>query len=85
MNKVRMIVTCIVVLCIVGTAYAITSKKGGSFCVSKTGPNQGCFVIQNMLIWPGPTDYWYQVNWDGNNASCVGSNNCPTPVHLIQG
>ncbi|AEW01019.1 hypothetical protein Niako_4766 [Niastella koreensis GR20-10] len=84
MNKSRMIVLCIIVLGIAGSAYAFISKKNQAFCVSNTGPNQNCFVIQNMIIEPSPPpNYWYQVNWDGQTATCVGSNNCPTPVHLL--
>jgi hypothetical protein len=81
MNKLRMIVTSVIVLAIVGSAFAFTEKRAGAFCVSNQGANLNCFVITDCKIVDGIPNFWYQQNWNSVPAGCPG--NCLTPVRLV--
>jgi hypothetical protein len=77
MKKLRMIVTSVIVLAIVGSAFAF-KVKAGAFCVlanSASGTNCTTY-IQNVQIDPlGPTQYKYYPSWNGNKTTCTAANN----------
>jgi len=79
-----MIVTSVIVLAIVGSAFAFSANKYLVFCIdsnTNAGGDDDCDgtlpgqFIDNSL---GATQYYY-TNWDGKATSCTASNNnkCP--------
>jgi len=84
MKKLRMIVTSVIVLAIVGSAFAFNAKKLLTFCIDSnttTGGTNDCDQtlpgqwIDNMF---GATRYYYK-NWLGTPSTCTATdnNNCP--------
>jgi hypothetical protein len=80
MKRVKMIVTSVVVLAIVGSAFAFNAKKIGIFCVTNKVANQDCYIIYFSKRTTGSgTSLIYYTNWDGSVASCTtGANTCNT-------
>lgn len=83
MKKFKMIAASVVVLAIVGSAFAFKAKKEGTFCTSPTTTN-ACNVVKDNVkrVTSGGTAYLYYAAWDGDPATCVGTNNCTTSVNL---
>jgi len=74
MKKLRMIVTSVVVLAIVGSAFAFKAKQK-SFCVtSDTGSNICTTFVANQKIVSVGTEFKYYPNWDGDQALCTANN-----------
>jgi hypothetical protein len=81
MKKLRMIVTSVVVLAIVGSAFAFHAKIG-RFCI--TAANAGdskctTFTAANLKITtstaPGTTAYKYYPTFDGDQTACTTATN----------
>jgi hypothetical protein len=79
MKKLKMIVTSVVVLAIVGSAFAFNAQKKALFCTSVDLNHQTCGTIT-----PGATqkrisgtgNAYYIVDWNGvacNGAACTTS------------
>jgi hypothetical protein len=76
MKKLRMIVTSVIVLAIVGGAFAF-KVKGGAYCVlnnATTGTDCTTF-IQNKQTGATGTVYKYAPFFDGNTTACTAANN----------
>jgi len=68
MKKLKMIVTSVVVLAIVGSAFAFNAKKIGKFCTSG-GTSTTCnTILNNSKRIAGTANIYYVVDWDG--AAC---------------
>jgi hypothetical protein len=69
MKKLKMIVTSVIVLAIVGSAFAFNAKKIGKFCTS-TGTSTTCNTpsTPNQKRITGAPTVYYVVDWDG--AKC---------------
>ena len=76
MKKLKMIVTSVIVLAIVGSAYAFNAKKIGKFCVSEDGDNICDGVLNNSKRSTSGFLYKYIEDWDG--VSCAGRTICST-------
>jgi hypothetical protein len=76
MKKLRMIVTSVIVLAIVGSAFAF-KVKGGAYCVvAGTGTNVCTTFIQNKkTIVDFSQVYKYAPFWDGDKAACTTTTN----------
>jgi hypothetical protein len=86
MKKLRMIVTSVIVLAIVGSAFAF-KVKGASFCVlanSSSGSNCTTYIQNKMIVDIG-TEYKYFPAWNGNRTLCTLANNglCTASVLTI--
>jgi hypothetical protein len=76
MKKLRLIITSVIVLAIVGSAFAF-KVKGGSFCVldaSASGTNCTTFVQAKYITLFG-AEYKYFPAWNGNRTLCTLANN----------
>jgi hypothetical protein len=75
MKKLRMIVTSVVVLAIVGSALAFNAKKQGVFCYSDTFNGTGIVSptgIQRVAVGTAhSTKYYYIVDWDGTSCTTL--------------
>jgi len=75
MKKLRMIVTSVVVLAIVGSAFAFNSKKLLSICYSTAGTSTCNATLSGVKIDTdfGTTRHYYN-GWDGTASKCTGTN-----------
>ena len=76
MKKLKMIVTSVIVLAIVGSAFAFNAQKKAKFCTSG-GTSTTCntistFLLKRVLTNPTPNVY-YVVDWDGVACSTASS------------
>jgi hypothetical protein len=87
MKKLKMIVTSVVVLAIVGGAFAFKTKAG-AFCITSNTSSTDCttfkqdFRITTDLL---ATQYKYYPAWDGNVANCntnPANTNCTATFRL---
>lgn len=70
-----MILTSVIVLAIVGSAFEIKAK-GGAFCVTANALSFDCTTyLQNKQIGGTGTAYVYAPFWDGNKTTCTASKN----------
>ena len=75
MKKLKMIVTSVVVLAIVGSAFAFKAKKG-AFCVTSDTSSTTCTTyIANEKIVSGPVNFKYFPAWDGDGTACTAVSN----------
>jgi hypothetical protein len=77
MKKLRMIVTSVIVLAIVGSAFAF-KVKAGSFCVlTTTDAGSTCtgIIHDKEIVSSGGTQYKYYPSWTGNQAACTAQSN----------
>jgi hypothetical protein len=77
MKKLRMVITSVIVLAIVGSAFAFKVKRG-AFCVlSNSTPGTNCTTyMQNVRIDPlGSTEYKYYPCWTFDKVQCTAANN----------
>jgi len=77
MKKLKMIVTSVVVLAIVGSAFAF-KVKAGAFCVlasSASGDNCTTFIQDKKIDPFGALQFKYYPAWDGDKATCTAANN----------
>jgi hypothetical protein len=84
MKKLRMFVTSVIVLAIVGSAFAFNAKKLGVFCVDTQTPFTNCdATIAGRKIDPvnGTTIHYYN-GWDACPNTCTG-NNCTSTVKVV--
>jgi hypothetical protein len=88
MKKLRMIVTAVVVLVIVGSAFAFKSKIG-VFCVldsTKAGTNCTTIIITEKKTTTSGGILWkYYPSFDGDKTACIvaGNGKCTATVRLI--
>lgn len=78
-----MIVTSVVVLAIVGSAFAFNAKKIGVFCVTTSGGSGSCYTIQpskRTTTVAGSVVLKYIVDWDG--AICNSTSPCNTTARF---
>lgn len=73
MKRVKMIVTSVVVLTIVGSAFAFNAKKIGAYCVTDGTANQNCYIISfsQRTIGVGISLNYY-TDWDAGKTACTG-------------
>jgi uncharacterized membrane protein len=88
MKKLRMIVTSVIVLAIVGSAFAF-KVKAGAFCVlTSTASGDVCTAIKTNFRTTTVNDpglnYKYFQNWDGDATACTTTTNhlCTGTVRL---
>jgi hypothetical protein len=76
MKKLRMIVTSVIVLAIVGSAFAFKAKQG-AFCVVASSTATDCTTyIQNVkTVTINGTQYKYAPFWDGDPVACTTTSN----------
>jgi uncharacterized protein YxeA len=86
MKRVKMIVTSVVVLAIVGSAFAFNAKKIGKFCVTTNLTTSGnCITVSpSKRTTSSGTEYLYYTNWDGASGSCNSTAPCDTRVTIVQ-
>lgn len=85
MKRVKMIVTSVVVLAIVGSAFAFNAKKVLPFCVTDGTANQNCYIISPSKITTTGVSLLYYTEWDGSPASCAtGTKTCDTQAKFIK-
>lgn len=83
MKRQRMIVTSVIILAIVSSAFAFTAKKVGTYCKSTTDQlNQNCAILHFLMIEEGQNNTFYDPTWNGNAANCLPGK-CPTPIRLV--
>lgn len=77
MKKVKMILTSVIVLAIIGSAFAFKEKKIAAFCVTNAENGTNCYVIHPSKRTTGAgTALLYATNWDG--AFCGAGSGCNT-------
>lgn len=83
MKKLRSFLTPVIVCALVGSAFAFSANKVASFCVSDNGDNMCDYIQINSHRVPilGTTYNIYK-DWDGEQAHCVGTNNCTLTAKL---
>ena len=84
MKKLKMIVTSVVVLAIVGSAFAFNAKKISAFCTSGTlTSTKTCSQITQIPTKrdSGTPNAYYIVDWDG--TTCNGQS-CTVSAHFVQ-
>jgi hypothetical protein len=77
MKKLRMIVTSVVVLAIVGSAFAFKAKKG-AFCIldaAASGSTCTTYLQGEKIVTIGGTSFKYFPAWDGDGTACTASGN----------
>ena len=78
MKKLRMIVTSIVVLAIVGSAFAFRAKKA-EFCLTTNLTSADCTTYTTgttlKIITSGIQQYRIFKSWDGDGVACTTPNN----------
>ena len=76
MKKLRMVVTSVIVLAIVGSAFGFKAKKG-AFCIAASGTNCTTYTIGNQKISTNTHDpqLKYVPCWDFNTVACTAANN----------
>ena len=89
MKKLKMIVTSVIVLAIVGSAFTFKTKSG-TFCVLTIPPDgttstQCTTFKQNFMITNGTPNYKYYPTWDSDPAKCnvAGNAKCTAEFRLI--
>jgi hypothetical protein len=85
MKRVKMILTLIVVLAIVGSAFAFKAKGVGTFCVTSGTANTNCVTIQNSKrTTTGGVVRLYYTDWDGVLTHCTngGTGTCNTSARF---
>jgi hypothetical protein len=85
MKKLRMIVTSVIVLAIVGSAFAFNAKKVAVFCTS-TQNNSTCdaTIGSRFIVGTGGTVVNYYQSWSGKASECTatGNTNCAPTIRL---
>jgi hypothetical protein len=85
MKKLKMIVTSVVVLAIVGSAFAFKVKRG-NFCITTTLASTQCTIIVDDFKTTTDTEVnqvKYFPNWLGVPTDCSGTNtNCTGTIRL---
>jgi hypothetical protein len=74
MKKLKMIVTSVVVLAIVGSAFAFKTKKG-AFCIADSGTTCTTYIQGQKIVSSGGTLLKYFPAWDGNGTACTAASN----------
>jgi hypothetical protein len=84
MKKLRMVITSVVVLAIVGSAFAFKAKTLVKFCYSSVF-NGTCVLSPTFKrVAEGTANSvkrYYVVNWDG--ASCTTGSGCSEPAGFL--
>jgi hypothetical protein len=85
MKKLRMIVTSVIIIAVVSSAFAFKAKKMGNFCYSITF-NGICIVSPFGLKAvpagsPHSAKYYYVIDWDG--ASCNSASSCTAAAGFL--
>lgn len=77
MKKLRMIVTSVIVLTVICSAFTFKVKGGGYCVVSSTDPATDCTmtISSKMVVTTGGTLYKYAPWWNGNTVTCTAANN----------
>jgi len=86
MKKLRMIVTSIIVMAIVGSAFSFKTKVG-AFCVTSNTSSTNCTTFKlgvKITTDVLATIYTYSPAWDGDRAACTaaGNTNCTATFRL---
>ena len=82
MKKLKMVVTSVIVLAIVGSAFAFNAKKKTIFCTSGDLTSTTCSTILGDLITQkriaGTATTYYVVDWDGVACDANNTHVCTT-------
>ena len=85
MKKLRMIVTSVIVLAIVGSAFSYKAKLA-NFCVNDGTSSTTCVTTilqdQEIVSAPAGVAYKYFAGWTGSASTCGNTTNCTTNVRL---
>lgn len=79
-----MIVTSVVVLAIVGSAFAFNAKKLTKFCVTTSSGVGNCYTIdpsKRTTVVPGSVVLQYATDWDG--SECTTNTACNTLARFV--
>jgi hypothetical protein len=86
MKKLRMIITSVIVLTIVGSVVAFNAEKSAVFCVGMgpTCPVPCTTIIKaKRIVQSRGIIYCYRPDWLGDSAQCLNpGSNCPMTVRL---
>jgi hypothetical protein len=84
MKKLRMIVTSVVVLAIVGSALAFKVRQA-TYCISNNGDNTCDTYVDDKKTTSDTevSSVKYFSGWDGNTTQCVSTSNCSTTIRLV--
>jgi hypothetical protein len=84
MKKLRIIVTSVIVLAIVGSAFAFNSKKLVTFCVDSdttAGNASECDqIIVGRFQWSIGSIFYFYTAWNGQTSTCTVPNNTNCPI-----
>jgi hypothetical protein len=81
MKKLKMIVTSVIVLAIVGSAFAFNAKKANKFCTSVNLNSTSCSTITGSTLLKrvaGTGTVYYVVDWDGAGCTSGSAITCTT-------
>jgi hypothetical protein len=81
MKRLGMIVTAVIVLAIVGSAFAFNAKKLAKFCVSNDVDSTCDQILDNSKVITGTANFKYIPGWSG--SACTGQTTCTTLVRLV--
>jgi hypothetical protein len=83
MRKLRMIITSVVVIAIVGSSFAFNAKKIGKFCISGSLVRTTCDIItSDVKRISGTPNTNYVVDWDGTGCTSSNPIPCGTSAHF---
>jgi hypothetical protein len=84
MKKVRMIITVVIVLAIIGSAFGFKARKRGSFCIAESGTNCTTYISGQKIVSSGGTLFKYYPTWACDGVQCTAANNglCTATVRL---
>ena len=82
MKKLRMIVTSVIVLAIIGSAFAFNARRVAVVCYSTLGNSTCDKTIAGVFINPNsPIIFHYYLDWSGKVTECTGSH-CGTTTGI---
>jgi hypothetical protein len=85
MKRVKMIVTSVIVLAIVGSAFAFNAKKIGGFCVTTASGSGNCYTIfpSKITTGPGVSLKYDPAFLSGDPADCKSTSACSTQANFL--
>ena len=84
MKKLRMIVTSVIVIAIVGSALAFNAKRIAVFCYSTLNTATCDATFTKQIVSSGGTSFTYYSGWKGLVSDCTkaGNQNCITTARF---
>jgi uncharacterized protein YxeA len=82
MKKVKIVITSVVVLAIVGSAFAFNAKKTGKFCTTTSGGTGNCQILEgSKRTTAAGTQFKYVQCWE--YGVCNNTSPCNTLATFI--